>query len=557
MALAPVHGQTPGAGLPGSTFPAPIEPPRPLQPQPAQPSPLPLPPQPALPSAPPPPAGGATMVVRQFRFSGNTVFSDAELAERTARFLDRPVTFAELSEARNAITQLYIDRGYTTSGAFIPLQTSQDGTVEIRILEGRLGEVSVTSRGRLKPSYIQRRLRRAGGGVLNVPRLLRELRLLQANPLIETISADLAASPQPGVSVLRVQAVSARSFDASASMDNGRNLQTGSLRRGVDLSQANLLGITDVLSFAYRNSDGSNDTLVGYQLPLTSSDLTLNVSYRALNSWIIQPPLDELNITSTYRQWFAGLRLPLVQSVEEELALGISINKQDSTGLFLDGLPFPSRGVDPNGESRITTLSFNQDWIRRSSNDVLAIRSEVGIGLAGLDTTTPYDYGVDPDSPDASFLFWRTDGQYARLLGRDINLLVRTRTQLADAPLPSVEQFGLGGLGSVEGYQTNSLLTDSGLFATLELALPLLRWQQQRGLLQVVPFASIGYGWDAGQAPQPNPNLLSSVGVGLQAKLGDRFFGRVDYAQRLGPTPYQNSDVWQDQAVLFSIRYSP
>jgi hemolysin activation/secretion protein len=555
--LEPAIAQTPGSGLPGSSFPVPIEPSRPLQPRPSQPSPLPLPPVQVVPRVPATPQRALSMVVKQFRFTGNTVFSEAELAKRVARYLNRPVTFADLSEARDSVTQLYIDRGYTTSGAYIPMQTSADGTVEIRVLEGRLGEVNVAMTGRPRASYIQRRLRRAGRGVLNVPRLLEELRLLQANPQIETISADLSASPEPGVSNLRVKAIGARSFRASASMDNGRNPQTGSVRRGVDLSQANLLGITDELTLTYRNSDGSNDTLVGYQLPLNSRDLTLNASYRALNSWIIEPPLNQLNITSAYRQWFAGLRLPIVRRVEEEFALGVSINKQDNKGLFLDGLPFPSRGVDPNGESRVTTLSFNQDWTHRSTKDVVAIRSEIGVGLKGLDTTTPYDYGVDPDSPDASFVLWRTDAQYARLLGPDINLLARARTQIADNPLPSVEQFGLGGLGSVEGYQTNSLLTDNGVFASLEVALPILRWRQQQGLVQVVPFAAIGYGWDEGQAPQPVPSVLASVGLGLRMKLGDKMFGQVDYAQRLGRTPYLESDAWRDQAVLFSIRYSP
>ena len=508
-------------------------------------------------SIPAPQPGAPTMVVRRFRFVGNSVFSSERLERLTAGYLNRAVSFTELAEARNAVTKLYLDNGYTTSGAYIPMQTSQDGTVEIRILEGRLGAVEVTVKGRLQPSYIRSRLQRAGRGVLNVPRLLEALRLLQANPQIETITANLAASPEPGISTLRVKAISARSWQAAAAMDNGRNPQTGSVRRGVDLSQANLIGNSDVLGVSYRNSDGSNDTQLSYQVPLAANDLTLNISYRDLNSWIIEAPLNSLNISSNYQQFFAGLRLPILRSVERELALGLSLNNQSNIGWFLDGVPYPSRGANSDGQTRVTTLSFNQEWIQRSSKDVLAIRSELGVGLPGWNTTTPYDYGADPNSPDASFLLWRTDLQYLRELGKDVTLLGRARTQWADNPLPSVEQFGLGGLGSVEGYQTNSLLTDSGLFASVELALPLLRWPAQQALLQAVPFASIGYGWGEGTAPQPSVNTLGSVGLGLQLKLGQQFYGRVDFAQRLGPTPYQSQGYWQDQAVVFTVRYSP
>jgi hemolysin activation/secretion protein len=497
------------------------------------------------------------MLVSQFRFSGNSVFSNAELRRITTSYLNRPVSYADLLQARDAITKLYVDKGYTTSGAYIPPQTSRDGVVEIRILEGRLGEVTVEMTGRLRSEYVRSRLLRAGKGPLYVPRLLEQLRLLQANPLIKTISANLSASPEAGISNLRVKVISNRSARRAVAMDNGRNPQTGSFRRGVDLGDANLLGYGDDFSLAYRNSDGSNDLQLSYQAPLNSSDLSLTALYRDLNSWVIEEPLSALNLTSNYKQWFIGLRQPILRRVDQELALGISLNKQDNKGLYLDGFPYPGRGVDLNGESRVATLSFSQDWLQRSSSDVLAIRSEFAVGLKGWDTTIPYDYGIDPNSPEPNFLLWRGDGQYVRQLAKDILLIARGRLQVANNPLPAVEQFGLGGLGSVEGYQTNSLLTDSGLFGSVEVTLPVLRWQRGGGLVQIVPFAAFGSGWNSGPAPQPEVNFLSSIGLGLQVRLGEAFYGRLDYAQRLGEPPYVVSDAWQDQALLFTLRYAP
>lgn len=556
LAAAPAWSQTPATGLPRSTFPVPIEQPGTPRPQPSQPSPLrdtPTPPPPGQPGAPP---GGATMLVRQFRFSGNTVFRDAELGRIVASYLNRPVSFADLLQARDEITKLYVNKGYTTSGAYIPQQTSRDGVVEIRILEGRLGQVTVEMTGRLRSEYVSSRLRRAGKGPLNVPRLLEQLRLLQANPLIKTITANLSASPEAGISNLRVKVITNRSVRGALAMDNGRNPQTGSFRRGVDLGNANLLGFGDDLSLTYRNSDGSNDLQFSYQVPLNSSDLGFSALYRNLNSWVIQEPLSALNLTSNYQQWFIGLRQPLLRRVEQELALGISLNKQDNKGLYLGGLPYPGRGVDLNGESRVATLSFTQDWLHRSSRDVLAIRSEFAFGLTGWDTTTPYDYGIDPNSPEPNFSLWRGDGQYVRQLAKDTLLIARGRVQVTKNPLPAVEQFGLGGLGSVEGYQTNSLLTDSGLFGSIEVAVPVLRWPHG-GMLQIVPFAALGSGWNSGPAPQPQINFLSSIGLGLQVRLGEDLYGRLDFAQRLGEAPYVVSDTWQDQALLFTIRYAP
>ena len=558
IATAPARCQPRDTGLPASSFPVPIEQPRPPRPQPPQPLPLRgIPPKPALPKQPAAPSGGPTMLVRQFRFRGNTVFRNAQLGRITANYLNRPVSFAELSKASEAITQLYIANGYTTSGAYPPLSISRDGVVEIRLLEGRLGLVTVEMTGRLSKDYVRSRLLRAGAKPLNVPRLLEALRLLQANPLIKTISANLSASPEPGISNLQVKVISKPSFRAAVAMDNGRNPQTGSFRRGVDLGDANLLGFGDDLSLAYRNSDGSNDLQLSYQIPVNSSDLSLTALYRDLHSWVIEEPLSVLNITSSYQQWFIGLRQPILRRVDQELALGVSLNKQNNKGLYLDEFAYPGRGVNLDGETRVATLSLSQDWLHRSNSDVVAIRSEFAFGLTGFDTTIPYDYGIDPNSPEPNFMLWRGDGQYVRQLAKDILLIARGRAQLTSSPLPAVEQFGLGGLGSVEGYQSNSLLTDSGLFGSIEVAVPILRWQQGGGQLQLVPFAAIGSGWDAGPAPQPRVNVLSSIGLGLQLRLGEGIYGRLDYAQRLGETPYLQSDAWQDQALLFTLRYAP
>ena len=130
--------------------------PPPTRPLPELPKPLPLQPEILTPSPPPPvveeiPTNtSGTITIKAFRFQGNTVFSDEELTEITQSYLNRPITFAELLEARSAITQRYIDEGYTTSGAFIPLQRSQDGIVTIEIVEGTIGEINITMTGKLR-----------------------------------------------------------------------------------------------------------------------------------------------------------------------------------------------------------------------------------------------------------------------------------------------------------------------------------------------------------------------------------------------------------------------
>ncbi|MEB3232450.1 MAG: POTRA domain-containing protein, partial [Leptolyngbyaceae bacterium] len=117
--------------------------------------------------------------VERFEVIGSTVFSPEELAAATAPFTGREVTFAELLQARSAIDQLYSEKDYVTSGAFIPEQTLEDNVVIIQVLEGSLSEIRVNVNGRLRERYVRRRLELAGQTPLNVGDLLEGLQLLQ------------------------------------------------------------------------------------------------------------------------------------------------------------------------------------------------------------------------------------------------------------------------------------------------------------------------------------------------------------------------------------------
>ena len=109
----------PNRGENRQEFPIPSPLPRnlPPLPEPAPPAPLPeaqqlLPPVPApaqpaeLPNIP------GTIKVDRFEVVGSTVFSKQELDAALEDFGGRPLTFAQLLQARSAVSQLYLSKGY-------------------------------------------------------------------------------------------------------------------------------------------------------------------------------------------------------------------------------------------------------------------------------------------------------------------------------------------------------------------------------------------------------------------------------------------------------------
>lgn len=533
-------------------------------PQPQTPQPLPPPEQLLEPSAPnptnpdePPSPIQETITVQEFKFVGSTVFSEEQLAKVTEAFTNRPITFAELLSARTAVTTLYTNNGYVTSGAFIPPQTLTSGTVTIQIVEGGLEDIQVNGLRRLRSGYVRSRLALATGKPLNVPRLLEALRLLQLDPLISRISAELSTGSSPGTSLLIVDVAEANTWSYQLFANNGRSPSVGSFRRGASLTQANLLGFGDSLTFSYTNTDGSNGIDANYTFPLNARNGTLSLAYGNTSSEVIEDPFNALDIQSSSRYFDITLRQPIVQTPTQEFALGLIGSRRESDTSILDDLPFPlSPGADDQGRTRLTALRFFQEWTQRSAQEVIALRSQFSLGLDAFNSTVNETIPETGEQvPDSRFFSWRGQAQWVRLLAPDTLFLLRGDIQLADQFLLPIEQYGLGGLGSVRGYRQDLLLADNGALVSAELRLPIVRIPQWQGVLQVIPFFDVGAVWNSGRE-DPETDHLAALGLGLQWQQGDRFTARLDWGIPLVSVDSRER-TWQENGLYFSITVNP
>lgn len=512
---------------------------------------------PPVPAVPTPPAEvepdgdvPATIVVNAFEFEGNTAFSDAELAEITQGFVGREISFSELLGARSAITQHYIDQEFITSGAFIPPQTLDRGTVTIQILEGSVEQINITGNRRLRPGYIRRRLAIATQAPLNVNQLLAALQLLRLNLLIANISAELATGVQPGTSIIAVQVTEADSFHIDLQADNGRNPSVGTFRRGGTVTEGNLLGLGDELRLTYANTDGSDEFEGRYTLPINARNGTLSLYVDYNNSTVITPPFDVLDIKANSWDTELTYRQPLYQSPSQELAMGLTLTRRESFNYLLD-TSFPlSLGANAQGETRLSIARFFQEWLDRDRRSVLALRSQFSLGTSLFNAT------VNNEGPDGQFLAWRGQAQWLRLLAPDTVVLLRSDVQLAANPLVPLEQFGLGGQDTVRGYPQNYLLSDSGVFASAELRFPILWVPREQTLVQLTPFIDFGTAWNQSGNPDLRTNTLLGAGLGLRWQQGDALTVRLDYGVPLIDVG-KGDDTLQERGIYFSVGLRP
>ncbi|MEG4587040.1 ShlB/FhaC/HecB family hemolysin secretion/activation protein [Microcoleus sp. MOSTC5] len=540
----PLPQQLPNPIAPEPPLPRPIPAPQPAPEPPLNiPVPAPLPP-PETPDIP------GTVIVEKFEFVGNTAFSSEELAKVTAEFTNKPLTFAELLQVEAAVTKLYVDAGYINSGAVIPAgQNLSAGAVTVRIVEGGLQNIVVSGTGRLDPNYVRSRIALAARRPLNTNRLLQALQLLQLDPLIQNISAELQAGSRPELSILEVRVKPARTLSAQLILDNGRSPSVGSFRRGVDFTQANTLGLGDAVRVNYTNTTGSNAFEINYTLPVNPRNGTVSLSYGRTGSDVVEPPFDRLEIVGKSNRYELAYRQPLYQTASQEFALGISGSLQESQTTLL-GVNEPlSPGADEEGRTRVSAVRFFQEWTQRSPRSVVAARSQFSLGLGAFGAT------INSEAPDSRFFAWRGQAQYVRLLAPETLFVARSDVQLANRALVPLEQIGLGGFRSARGYRQDVLLTDNGLLLSAEVQVPVARFGTGN-LLQVVPFVNYGRGWNSSGNDNPKENNLLGAGLGLQLRLGDKFTGRLEYGVPLIDAGESSDRTWQEKGIYFSVIYN-
>ncbi|MUL35021.1 ShlB/FhaC/HecB family hemolysin secretion/activation protein [Gloeocapsopsis dulcis] len=517
----------------------------PQTPPPQLPSPAPRLEVPPTPSPEIPTPTGDRFLVNKIEVLGSTVLQD-EITALTEAFANREVTFEDLIQLRTDITQLYINNGYVTSGAFLPVnQDITRGVVTIQVVEGELERIDISGLQRLRSEYVRSRLEIATKPPVNQQRLERALQLLQIDPLIRQVNAELTAGSTAGRNILQVSLQEAPPFTAGLTTDNRQSPSIGSLQGSVFATHNNLLGFGDRLSAEYGITEGLDIYDINYTIPVNASNSTLGLRYGNSNSRIIEDPFRDFDIKSDTRTFSVSFRQPISQTPTNEFGLSLVFDLRRSRTFLLDETFSFTEGPD-NGESRVSVVRFAQDWVDRGTTRVLAARSQFSFGIDAFDAT------INNTGTDGRFFSWLGQFQWVQQLSPRILLLSRLDVQLTPDSLLSLERFGLGGVDTVRGYRQNEIVADNAILGSVEVRFPLT---SDPNILQIAPFIDLGTAWN-NRFPDPDPTTLAGLGLGLRWLVSPNLALRLDYGVPLISIDDRGNSL-QDQGLYFSLRYQP
>ena len=401
-----------------------VEPPRlpgPVEPTfPPPPAPPPLS-HPTLPPIPPPLPEDRERLpvpqvfVRQIRVSGTTVFSDAELAVVTQDYVNRFVTSEDPEALRLALTRLYVNAGYVNSGAILPDQTVTEGIITFQIIEGALTQITVDGNRWFRDSYLRKRLAVDSLPPLNIGTVQERLQFLQQDDRLERLDAELRPGVQLGESELYVRVTEQVPFFVALEFNNYQSPSVGAERGLLTVAHRNLTGHGDILSTTYGRSAGLDLQLdASYTLPLTVQDTTVKLRYQRNDSSVVEAQFEPLDIDSQSEISTISLRQPVFRTLRQEFALALS-GEHLRSKTFLLGEPFSFSPGAEDGEAVDTAVRLTAEWLDRTPNQVIAVRSRFSMGLDVLGATI-HD---NADIPDGRFFVWLGQFQWGRRVGTE------------------------------------------------------------------------------------------------------------------------------------------
>ena len=502
-----------------------------------------------------------SVFIKEIRVTGNTVFSDQTLKKITGPYENRTVTNEEIQTLRHQLTRYYIDHGYINSGVILPDQEVKEGLIELQVIEGELSDLAISGNGWLRSSYLKDRLEQSFGPPLNIKDVQERLQLLQQDPLIDRVNAELRPGLKPGQSRMNVSVTEAKPYQVGFVTANDRSPSIGGVSGQLWLSHSNLTGFGDALFFSYTAMEGLDAFSGNYAIPVTSYDTRLNFYYQNSEADVIEEPINDLRIHSRSETYGVALSHPFYITPGKTFSLALAFEYRYSKTFvgrnesfsFAEGVP--SDGPE-KGESKISVLRFSQEWLDRSQTQVIAARSTLNLGINTLGAT----HNVK-GLPDSQFFTWLGQFQWIKRLPLlSSQIIFRSDVQLAHDPLLPLEKFSVGGRRSVRGYRENQFVMDKGAATSLEWRVPVLRLPIPGisktiadGAVHLATFVDFGWTENA-DTPTPGPETIGSWGLGVlwdpSPKIHSEFYWGLPFRSIKGESDEHDM---QDFGIHFQV----
>ncbi len=457
-----------------------------------------------------------TVLVKSFRFTGNTLLTEAQLVAAVAGFLNRPLTFADLQLAAAAAAEAYRKERWVVR-AYLPEQNIVDGVVVIHIVEAIFGGTSLDEPSRrIAATRIVATVERAlpPGAPVNTDQLDRAVLLLGDLPGL-SVQGTLRSGRNERETELLLRAQDRALITGTAAIDNFGAESTGAARGTGNVFLNSPLGWGDQAVVSAIASRGNWYGRLGWSLPVGYDGWRVGISASYMKYRLISADFSGLDAQGSATTAGANASWPMLRTRAANLYLQLNA---DHRRLDNQAVGSTVSRYDVNAASAGLNGNLYDEWLGPggvTTATVTVIGGQVGPGHPVLGNTPPADrfgysklrYAVSRD----------------QRITDEVSLFAGLSGQIANRTLDSSEQFYIGGPDGLPAYAVDRAGGSRGQMVNTEL-----RWRLPENLS-----AGFFYDW----ARLDGGHNLWSAGLTLSWQADFGLVVRATWANSLGRDP--------------------
>lgn len=472
------------------------------------------------------------IAISGFRLSGEFPVPASELLKLLDDQAGKELPLGQLNKLAGKITDHLRQQGYLVAFAYIPAQTIKDGIVEITVVPGKYGRLTITGEG-ISQAQLRRMFFAAKPGSFITREPLERALLLASDLSGVNIKATLTPGKEAGAADLVLNVSRTNKVTGIFYTDNWGNRYSGKLRSGAQITVNNPGNSGDQLTLGGLLTEDRrlDDYNLSYQTPLGNNGAHLNLGHSKLH-YTLGETYDDLGATGEADTDSISLSYPVIRSRAFNLTgtLGYDHKRLHDDITASDTYSRKTSGLWNLGVSG----NFSDTWLGGGINSFALTQYSGRLSIHDTDTAA-----IDAMTTNTAGHFNKTvlNLERQQAVAQNLSFHFTFTGQLANKNLDSSEKLFIGGADGVRAYPQGEASGDQGYRLSGELMWRLPGLSTAKDSVYLTSFYDYGnviVNKNTYTGSGDNRRSLMGAGLGLLWNKDKNFTLRLDYAWKLG-----------------------
>lgn len=452
----------------------------------------------------------------EFQVSAFTIDGDNRLPEKSTNdvlmpFLGQHQGLEQLLAAAKALEQAHSEQGYAFHRVILPPQTMDKDVITLKVVAFKLGNAIVTGNTHFTAEHILKSLpSMEGNTAINTREVARDISLANRHPRRDHV-INIKKGQTADTVDAEIKVKDTRPYYGFVGINNIGTSDTGRTRVTGGGQHTNLFGMDDVFTASYTTSylypQDVKQYGASYSLPIY--DWASNISMFYSHSDVDSGTVNSIDISGAGD--FAGININHILLSHGNYSHEINVGLMDK--LFENDALFT--GINLSSDVRSRPLNFAYTGLYKTEDYRAGMSASFNINTGAGNKNSDNEYAANRVGADTDWQRWNLSGYINYFLAEDWVVRGVAEAQFSNDPLIPGEQFGLGGMQSVRGFEERAVSSDSGLRLTAEVWTPPLSTISEDFRM----LAFIDYGYMDREEPQvgeESSDSIMSIGIGTR-----------------------------------------